>query len=236
MDLKLLCLNIHKGIGWGQHRLALKELHAQIDILDPDIILLQEILGSQFEILASEIRPHYRYGKNVTYSIDNYGNAIFSKYPITFSDNIDLTIRRYERRGLLHTNINLLENNLHLLCVHLGLLKSDRHRQLDKIIKYVHANITEKDLLIFGGDFNDWSGAATKPLIKQLGLEEAFLAYQGRYARTFPAWAPLLRLDRIYYRGFQTVLAQRLIQKPWRYLSDHIGLEVHLNLIKSLYE
>jgi endonuclease/exonuclease/phosphatase family metal-dependent hydrolase len=53
------------------------------------------------------------------------------------------------------------------------------------------------------------------------------LAWRGRGpqlpppARTFPAFLPWLRLDRIYVRGFQVKSAQVLHGAQWAKLSDH---------------
>ncbi|EKD70971.1 MAG: hypothetical protein ACD_46C00311G0004 [uncultured bacterium] len=230
MDIRILSYNIHKGIGWTIRKSTLTQIHTQILEIHPELIFLQEIRGTQFELIAEKIWPHFSYGKNAVYEKGHHGNAILSKFPILFSENIDLTFGRYERRGLLHAIIQLTNHGqpLHLLCVHLGLFKSDRCKQIAKIVQHIQSNIPQNEPLILGGDFNDWSSFATEPLIHNLGLEEAFLSSCGGYAKTFPAWAPMLRLDRLYYRGFDTSHANCLANKPWRQLSDHIALDVAL--------
>lgn len=233
MDLQILCFNIHKGIGWGIRRSTIHQIQNQISSSGSDIIFLQEIRGSQFELITSSIWPHFSYGKNAVYQKGHHGNAILSKYPIIHSENIDLSLRRYDRRGMLHSIIKLpdQEKLLHLLCVHLGLLAKDRHKQLDLVAKYIRDNISLNDLVILGGDFNDWRGYATKPLIKVLALHEAFISTKNSYAKTYPAWIPMLKLDRLYFRGFHVNYANRLTNKSWRYLSDHIALLVSLKIM-----
>ena len=58
------------------------------------------------------------------------------------------------------------------------------------------------------------------------GLEVDELVHEpeGRHARSFPIWQPLLAMDRIYYRGVRPVSCQRLSTGPWRELSDHAAL------------
>src|SRR3990167_9633440 len=170
MSIQILSFNIHKGTGWGIRGSKLDQIHEQIRELHPDIILLQEIKNAQFEFLASDIWPHFSYGKNAVYPKGHHGNAILSKFPIQFTKNIDLSTSRYERRGLLHSIIHIPKFNLslHLLCVHLGLFRKDREKQLERIIQYIQENILEYEPLILGGDFNDWSGYATKPLIDKM--------------------------------------------------------------------
>lgn len=235
MNIRLLTFNIHKGVGWTRNP-TLDKIHTHLNTLQPDIIFLQEIRGSQFETISSDIWPHLSYGKNAIYHTGHHGNAILSKFPILETDNIDLTIRSYERRGLLHSIIQLNDLSpvfLHLLCVHVGLAIGDQLKQIRKIINYIQSIIKQDEPLILGGDFNDWTGVATKPLIKELNLNEAFLHCHSIYARTFPAWAPLLKLDRIYFRGLHAQHAKRLVDNQWRTLSDHVALETHFILENS---
>ena len=49
-------------------------------------------------------------------------------------------------------------------------------------------------------------------------------------ARTFPAAFPLLRLDRVYVRGFRIASAQVLSGPTWRKLSDHAPIVAELVL------
>jgi endonuclease/exonuclease/phosphatase family metal-dependent hydrolase len=221
--MRILSYNIHKGVGWQSRKSTFNQIHANVLELDPDIVFFQEILESQFERFSSSNWSSCVYGKNAAYKTDHKGNAIISKFPIEYIDNINLSMHRYENRGILHT---ISQNKLHLLCVHLGLFARDRKKQIHKIIEYINSNISNNDPLIIGGDFNDWNNFATKPLQETLHLEEAFLTSQKRHARTYPAWSPVFKLDRVYYRGIKLASAHRLIKKPWNLLSDHIGIEV----------
>ena len=232
--LKILCMNIHKGYGWHNRKPTLHALDLHIKQLNPDLIFLQEILGVDAEFLVLETWPHYSYGKNAVHVDKHYGNAILSKFPIVFSENHDLSMHRFEHRGLLYSII-LLPNGekLHVLCVHLGLFRTGRKKQFQRIIHHTEHHIPSNAPVILAGDFNDWSKAATQPLIHDLGLKEAFLTLHHNYAKTFPAWHPLLRLDRVYFRHFEVVYAERLIEKSWKSLSDHIGLHVGLHKLSG---
>lgn len=230
MDIQVISFNIHKGIGWGAHSASLSKIHSQLKLAQPDLIFLQEIRGTHFEELADAIWPHSSYGRNAIYQKGHHGNAILSKYPIKYSENINISMSRYEKRGLLYcvTEFPNLPYPLHLLCVHLGLLKKFRSEQLKAIVDFIVNKIPENELIVLAGDFNDWNRHATQPLVNELGLSEAFLNIHGAYAKTFPSWAPMLRLDRVYSRGFHIQNAHRLNHKPWKYLSDHLGLNVEL--------
>jgi endonuclease/exonuclease/phosphatase family metal-dependent hydrolase len=229
MIIKVLSFNIHKGTGWHRFRSTFGAIDQHIRELRPDFIFFQEILGSQAEYIVLDLWSHYSYGRNVVYPKSHFGNAIFSKFPIIYSENFDLTTYRLERRGLLHSIVQLNEQRLHLLCVHLGLFKKSRQKQYEKIIAYIKSTIDDHEPIILGGDFNDWGSHATIPLFQILGLQEAFMTLHHSYARTFPAWAPLLKLDRIYTRGIEVISAKRMLEKSWRMLSDHIAITVDFN-------
>ena len=70
----------------------------------------------------------------------------------------------------------------------------------------------------------------TGELHRVIGVRDAHVDVRGRHARTFPAWQPVLALDRIYIRGFEILDAQVLDARAWRTLSDHLGLQATLRL------
>lgn len=230
--IQVLSFNIHKGRGFGlkRDRNKIDSLRQQIRLLDPDIIFLQEVCGSQFEYLAHEIWPHYSYGKNVISKTDHHGNAILSKFPISHATNIDISTGAYEGRGLLHAIVSVphVEKKVHLICSHLGLLKRFRQLQMNEIIHYIKQSIQVDECLIMGGDFNDWQEHASEIFVQELQVNEVFLCESGKHAKTFPAWLPLFKLDRIYSRGFKFYSAERLTHSTWKALSDHLAICVHL--------
>jgi len=65
---------------------------------------------------------------------------------------------------------------------------------------------------------------ARKHFTANPGLSEAFKRGSGRYARSYPSWLPMLKMDRIYSRGLETVSIEHLTGPHWRRLSDHTPL------------
>ena len=55
--------------------------------------------------------------------------------------------------------------------------------------------------MILAGDFNDWCSASLKLLDEKLLLTEVFHDLSGSHAKSFPSVLPLLKVDRVYYRG-----------------------------------
>lgn len=245
--LKILTYNIHKGFSPGNLRFVLHKIKSALQATNADVIFLQEILGdhsiksaqhqnwpdnSQFEFLADEIWSHHAYGKNAIYDTGHHGNAILSKFPFINCENINVSFMKSASRSLLHGVIQMpqTESPLHVICVHLGLFAYERQRQLIKLVKRIEETVPHDEPLIIAGDFNDWRGIAEKHLSSDLGLVEVFKSQDGSHARTFPAWMPLLTMDRIYCRGVQICDQQRLNEKPWRGLSDHLPLIAELQI------
>lgn len=239
--LKVLTYNIHKGFSPGNRRFVLHQIRAALLAVDADVLFLQEMQGehqhheqrisnwpdcTQFEFLAKDAWPHYAYAKNVTYSDGHHGNAILSKFPLISWENINVSPYRRASRSLLHGIMYLpgREFQVHIICIHFGLLGGERQRQITKLCSRIDNHVPHDAPLVVAGDFNDWGGVAERHFYQHLALQEAFYSLHNHRARTFPAWLPMLPMDRIYFRGLQPVSCERLVHAPWPHLSDHTPL------------
>ena len=242
--LKVATFNIHKGLSLFNRRMVIHELREGLKKLDADIVFLLEVQGlhakhalrfgawprtAQHEFLAGDEWQH-AYGRNAVYDHGHHGNAILSRYPIVSSDNHDLSTHRFERRGLLHCRIAVpgLAAPLDCACIHLSLHERGRGRQLDALV--MHLAGPRDSPMIVAGDFNDWRHSASRTMSQRLGLADVAVTYSGKPARTFPSIMPVLRLDRIYVRGFDVLGARAHRGAPWRRLSDHLALSADLAL------
>ena len=242
--LRVVTLNIHKGLSQFNTRVVIHELREGLRALEPDLVFLQEVQGlnerhalrfaawptaPQHEFLAGEAWQHV-YGLNRVHQYGHYGNAVLSRFPIVSSQNEDISDHRFEKRGLLHTVVRVpgWKRNLHCVCVHLSLHERGRRRQLDAIAARLEQFVDTRMPMIVAGDFNDWRGRATRILERSLGMADVSLAGGGRQHRTFPSMLPILRLDRIYVRGFAVVRSQVHRGAPWSLLSDHLALSAEL--------
>ncbi len=246
MNIKLLSYNIHKGFNSLGSIFILHQMKELLRESQADILCLQEIVGenqkhaseidnwpteTQFEFIADTHWEHFSYGKNAIYPDRHHGNAILSKFPIHFSKNTNLTINRWEMRGLLHCQIHPTANKtLHILNVHLDLFHGSRMKQLQQIAAYVNSNISPDHALILAGDFNDWSQRLTGHMRQLLGLDEVFQNLHGQHAKSFPSFLPILRLDRIYFRNVEPMTAHILDHKPWSSLSDHLPISCEFKI------
>ena len=242
--LKIATYNIHKGFSHFNRRVVLYELRERLRELDADIVFLQEAQGehkrhverylnypegAQHEFIAEEVWPHSAYGKNSVYKAGHHGNAIISRFPILHTLNTDISAHRFESRGLLHCEIDLEDQQrVHCLCVHFGLFAKGKRAQTRALIDYVRKEIPVDALLIIAGDFNDWRDIMSRTLANELDVHDVFHILGGRPARSYPARLPLLRLDRIYVRGFSVLQSEVHVGGDWQRLSDHAALSAKL--------
>lgn len=105
--------------------------------------------------------------------------------------------------------------------VHLDLLHRGRKRQLAALEKRISSVLPGAEPYILAGDFNDWSMRASRLIEDVMGATEVFRFVNGAHASTYPSRMPLLKLDRMYVRGFRPLSARVLRGKPWCDLSDH---------------
>lgn len=239
--LKVLTYNIHKGFTTANLRFVLRRMREELHKTNADIIFLQEIqgqhtvreksisdwpTGSQFEYLAETLWPHYAYGKNAIYNTGHHGNAILSKFPFVEWENLNVSDMRRASRSLLHGVIKVpdCDSKIHVICIHLDFRAYERRRQAGILEQRIRESIPFDEPLILAGDFNDWRGELQKYLPLDLSLKEVFQDLQGNHARTFPAFFPVLPVDRIFYRGLNPIECECFRDHPWHAMSDHLPL------------
>ncbi|MGE5339773.1 MAG: endonuclease/exonuclease/phosphatase family protein [Gemmatimonadota bacterium] len=266
MKLRVATYNIHKGVTGIRRVPRIHDVRMALHAIDADIVFLQEVQDqnerlrhhanypttSQLVYLASAGYDHLAYGKNAVYPHGHHGNAILSRYPIGNSTNHDISDHALEKRGMLHAVARVAKGktrpaDVHLICVHFGLIKRSRLRQADQLAAFVEREIPKKSPLIIAGDFNDWQRRVDAVLRGRLGVDEVAVAQvpprrtvldrllpwrDARavqpMARTFPSFAPVLTLDRIYVRGLRIAGMQVPKGLTWARRSDHAPLIAEL--------
>ena len=199
----------------------------------------------QHELLGQGLGMFAAYHTNARTRHGEHGNALLSRFPILGVSHEDVSDHRFEQRGLLHVRLALPQGSagagpaqvLHCVVVHFGLFRGGRKRQIERLAEFLARQVPAHEPVIVGGDFNDWRG--------ELGLElaaaglvdvsaRAATAVDPRHprwhhrTRTFPAWLPLMPLDRIYVRGFAAHGLGLGWGADWARLSDHAPLLVDL--------
>ncbi|MBN2809795.1 MAG: endonuclease/exonuclease/phosphatase family protein [Deltaproteobacteria bacterium] len=247
MKIHILTINIHKGFSLGNRRFILHQLREAIQTTNADIVFLQEVIGensslaakhhnwpeqAQHEFIADPDWRHFSYSKNAFYPHGHHGNAILSRFPITASEQVNVSTNSFEQRGFLHCILTLPGSRLplHCLCIHLGLFAISRRKQIRMLAAYAERYIPPEAPLIMAGDFNDWRGQCVVDFALFPGLIDAAVQASGRRALTFPAHLPFLPLDRIYINRLQALKSTTYHNGIWKNLSDHAALFVECEI------
>jgi endonuclease/exonuclease/phosphatase family metal-dependent hydrolase len=239
MQIRVLSYNMHRAI--GVDRLFRPERIARvINHHQADIVLLQEVdvgvprsrqLDLAKEMAEAAGYPHYVTGLNVKLNKGMYGNTTLSKFPITQSRNIDLTVGRRKARGCQYSSIQVnnssdFSQNIEVFNLHLGLSSQERVRQIGLLIHSEEFSpLTPGAPCLVGGDFNDWRTLLGPIFTDILNFECATnhsRGYHNPYL-TYPAFTPTGGLDKIFYRGpLELIKRRRCWMGITRLASDHL--------------
>ncbi len=241
--LRVATYNIHKGVqGIGpRKRLEIHNLGHAIEQLDADIVCLQEVRKihhgaakkfkhwpdmAQADFLAPEgYEAVYR--TNAVTRHGEHGNAMLSRWPVSGHQHEDMSDHRFEQRGLLHSIVQFEERVVHVVVVHLGLIRASRVRQVAQVMRFIEREVPADEPVVVAGDFNDW-GESVQKALAQVNL----VAFQGSRFPTFPSRMPLVQLDYVYARGL-TPLGLHVPSGPiWGRMSDHLPLIAEFGLTR----
>jgi endonuclease/exonuclease/phosphatase family metal-dependent hydrolase len=235
--IRLLTYNIHKCIGGVDRRYSPDRIRETISHYEPDLVCMQEVdnrahrsnkdrqvdlLGDLLDMRHRSYFPNVRVRKG-----GEYGNAILSRFPLTETQNIDLTIPPKKKRSVLHARYRVRFNGsratrtLHVYNMHLGLSGVERKVQLRKFLEsHPFVGLNHRTPIVVAGDFNDVWGTLGRKLLVPSGFRGV------RHAlRTFPSYAPVRALDSIYVRGrLELVKVFRSRLDVAKRASDHLPL------------
>lgn len=239
--VRVATYNIHKGVqGIGPaRRLEIHNLGHAVEQLDADIVCLQEVRKThrreaayfphwpelpQADFLAPEgytavyrTNAHTRHGE--------HGNAMLTRWPVVSHQHEDMSDHRFEQRGLLHCEVSVDGCALHVVVVHLGLIKASRVRQLAQLRQFIDREIPTHAPLVVAGDFNDW-GTTVQQAMAAGGLE----AFDQERVATFPSRLPVVQLDHVYARGLTPLSVHAPRGRIWGRMSDHLPLIAEFDL------
>lgn len=242
--VRVATYNIHKGVqGIGpQRRLEIHNLGHAVEQLDADIVCLQEVRKlnrgeakhfahwpelPQAEFLAPEgYEAVYR--TNAITQHGEHGNALLSRWPVLAHQHEDISDHRFEQRGLLHVEVMVHGQAVHVVVVHLGLIRASRARQVAQLQRFIEREVPPTAPLLVAGDFNDW-GSQVQRALAATNLR----AFEGQQNATFPARLPLVQLDYVYARGLTPLTVQVPRGRIWWRMSDHLPLIAEFSLANA---
>jgi len=225
MRLTVATYNTHSGIGIDG-RFDPQRIADVIGELDADVIALQELEfhahANMLDILRERSGLHAVAQR--TFARDNgaFGNGLLSRWPMTKSAVIDLSLPGREPRDAIDATIDCEGTALRVVATHLGLRPAERAEQARRLTAAIgrHAQPT-----LLAGDINEW-------LMPRRALRALHAHFGESPARaTFPAPAPLIALDRIWASPASLLHSVRVHRsKLARRASDHLPLIADIEL------
>jgi endonuclease/exonuclease/phosphatase family metal-dependent hydrolase len=223
--VRIATWNIHRCFGTDR-RYSPERVAEAISEMGADIVALQEVDSSlrvqgevdQLSYLASATGMTAVMGPTLQRDYGAYGNAILTRHPIENTEELNLSYRRFEPRGALTARLQVGDQVVRVINVHLGLKFWERAFQIERIL---HSDRwpRERDApTILLGDFNEWFPFT----VNQFRLKRSF-NYRSPRANTFPAGWPRFALDRIFLDGKIHSFASRVWQNSrTQVASDHL--------------
>jgi endonuclease/exonuclease/phosphatase family metal-dependent hydrolase len=240
MRIRIATWNIHKGIGGVDRRYRPERILGLLREVNPDIAMLQEVsrdlprsrFDDQVALLSDGLgMPHTAYSAEHRFRIGGYGNAILSRWPLTDSFRLDLTVGSRKKRGALQVRSRVRAGRharaVVLYNLHLGLSMSERATQVMRFLAaHPFAGLHRRTPVVLGGDFNDVFGRLGHNYLMPAGFRRA-----GAPANTFPAWLPMRPLDALYVRGDVHVMRCGPVRhEAAGRASDHLPLVCELEI------
>ena len=103
--------------------------------LDADIVALQEVLLDQAQCFARKLKQPHIFAAARIHRGRDYGNVLFTRFPVTRTENHDITVSGREERKCLEAEIQIPGRGaIHVFAVHLGTSWSERRQQARKLL------------------------------------------------------------------------------------------------------
>ena len=217
--------NVHGGVGRDRHYSPSRIADVVLET-GADVIALQEV-GSKD---SSDVLLDALVGGTGFAAVDgwtcrrrgcDFGNVVLSRFPIATARRLDLTVRGREPRGALDVVASTPQGALRVIGTHLGLWPGERRAQVRKLLGALARELPLPTVLT--GDLNEWYlwGRPLRWLHRHFERTPA--------PATFPAWRPVLSLDRLWTQPASLLVELRVHRSALaRAASDHLPLVARL--------
>ena len=217
--------NVHGGVGRDRHYSPSRIADVVLET-GADVIALQEV-GSRD---SSDVLLDALVGGTGFAAVDgwtcrrggcDFGNVVLSRFPIAAARRLDLTVHGREPRGALDVVASTPQGVLRVIGTHLGLWPGERRAQVRKLLGALAGETPLPTVLT--GDVNEWYlwGRPLRWLHRHFEPTPA--------PATFPAWRPMLSLDRLWTKPASLLAELRVHRSALaRAASDHLPLVARL--------
>ena len=243
-EVTVLVYNIHAGKD-AAGRESLARVADVVRSTGADLVLLQEVDRNtqrsgptdQPARLAELTGYSVAFGRTIPFQGGDYGIAILSRWRITRDTLVPLTVTASpgrttegrEQRGVLLAEVATPGGPLAVLNTHLDNLGEDvwRIQEIATLLRVARSAAGGGMPVLLGGDFNSTPQSAIHGQLRDAGFRDAWPACGQGPPETFPAAAPVRRIDYLYLSGTERCSSARVLDAD---ASDHRPLLVHVTL------
>ncbi len=234
--LRVATYNVHGCVGIDRQRSEAR-IAEVIASMSADVVGLQELdthrsrsaRVDQAALIAQQLGWHFVFHPAMRQGDEQYGNAIISRFPLTFRRAIDLPGNgswycRETRIAIWVETVTPL-GPVSIINTHFGLGRAERFLQAQLLVQEMQS--AEAAILL--GDFNSLPGSPSLRLLRQSLRDLRVELGVPRRHRTFPTRLPVIAVDHIFARGALqplSVAAHRTALA--RIASDHFPLVAEL--------
>jgi endonuclease/exonuclease/phosphatase family metal-dependent hydrolase len=192
--------------------------------LGADLVALQEFVNAHaptgeplLEHWARTLGMYSAYAPAFVRGGEEFGNALLTRWPIVEQHAHDVSLPGYRRRVVLEAFVHVDGSMLQVLSLHLGVSPRERALQAQRLFELCSA--TRGDVHLLLGDFNEWSRFSAVSRRLRAHFDGS------RQLATFPAWAPVVGLDRVWMHPRGRLRDTRVeATRAARTASDHLPL------------
>jgi endonuclease/exonuclease/phosphatase family metal-dependent hydrolase len=210
-----------------------------------DLVLLQEVDRNtrrsgpmdQPATLARLTGYSAAFGRTIGFQGGDYGVALLSRWPIRRDTLVPLavtappgrTVEGREQRGVLLAVVAAPGGPLAVLTTHLDHTGEDlwRVQEIATVLRVARTMAEPGMPLLLGGDFNSGPESAVHQELRGAGFRDAWEGCGEGDGKTFPASAPVRRIDYLYVNGDTRCRSARVLPGE---ASDHRAVLFRLRL------
>jgi endonuclease/exonuclease/phosphatase family metal-dependent hydrolase len=233
--VRILVLNLHAGKDAGGQS-NLDGVARLVKSTAADLVLLQEVdrgtnrsgRVDQVEVLQKNTKYDAAFGASLLhYDGGEYGIALLSRGGIGYRSTIPLPVTptqtragaSHEPRVALLVLAEVHGDNWRVLNTHLDPLDAQaRAQEVAHMIETITLQRAESIPFVVGGDFNSTPDDPVQQTLKRAGLRDAWTECGQGDGFTYPADAPVKRIDYLFLTGDLHCSAARVIDTR---ISDH---------------
>lgn len=233
--VRVLVYNIHAGND-ASGEANLERVAELIGETGADLVLLQEVDRNtersggvdQIGELMRLTGFHGAFGRTLDYQGGEYGIALLSRWPIRSDTMIALRVAppqqraggSYEPRGALRVVVEAPAGDIAVVNTHLDASRDDHYRRQEvETVRRIAAELrASHGRTVVGGDFNAEPGTPTVMALLDDGWRDAWVECGSGDGFTYPAHAPVKRIDYAFIAGDVVCAVARVLETT---TSDH---------------